>query len=686
MPRIRPLAARTVCCGAGRPTTSPRHSQRGIVMRGRTILFAAAAMLVAATSVPCQGQIATLLFKDGDQLPGAPPGHNVSSIHGGAANHAGGYAFRVDTSDGIATLSRSWGNPTGGPGTVLWTEGTYGSYAQGSWESFYGFSDAGLTAYSPLSTNLDSGATSLDGVWVNDISIMNEQEVYPHAPGLWWSFGSRPGITADGIPYFVGGVRTTQTGTTSNRGLFYGYGALPLLLGGMTLENIPAPLSTANTIAFDYRFSPQGTHYIGKVETTESSALNNYIVIDGKGIFAGGSIVGEGRPVPGAIGGLPGENWQNFDYTGITESGSYMFTGDTSASTAIDEFICKDGVILYREGMDIGGAVVTGGITMAYMNADGDIAYVWPVVTATGTAKTLFVNDQPLLKVGQEVDIDGDLVPDAGAVITDITGIASLALGDRGGDAYTRVYFTANVDIPSGAAFVREPQAPPASLAAREQAGLSDGDLAELEDPQRVVVEGAFVLIVPTAVSNYLAVFHLAPNANGVIITWRVGDEAGAPVFRLLASQGDASWEVPYQQVGAGSFQAADGRAEPGASVTYALYLQTAGGDWTLLSSQTAEVPVPALLTRVVGAHPNPFNPQTRIVFTVARSQDVRLVVRDLSGRLVVTLAEGAFAAGEHAVDWNGLDQTGRPVASGAYLAQLEADGKLDAKKIMLVR
>ena len=49
--------------------------------------------------------------------------------------------------------------------------------------------------------------------------------------------------------------------------------------------------------------------------------------------------------------------------------------------------------------------------------------------------------------------------------------------------------------------------------------------------------------------------------------------------------------------------------------------------------------------------------------FSLARAMDVRLRVYDITGREVVTLADGARGAGEHVVRWDA-----RGVASGAYL------------------
>ncbi|MCP4546379.1 MAG: hypothetical protein GY835_07930 [bacterium] len=74
--------------------------------------------------------------------------------------------------------------------------------------------------------------------------------------------------------------------------------------------------------------------------------------------------------------------------------------------------------------------------------------------------------------------------------------------------------------------------------------------------------------------------------------------------------------------------------------------------------------------------HPNPFNPSTTLRFTLVEGGPIRLVVFDTGGRLVRILGEGVFEAGEHSVRWDGRDASGRPVASGLYLARLRVDGE----------
>jgi len=83
---------------------------------------------------------------------------------------------------------------------------------------------------------------------------------------------------------------------------------------------------------------------------------------------------------------------------------------------------------------------------------------------------------------------------------------------------------------------------------------------------------------------------------------------------------------------------------------------------------------------------PNPFNPSTRIEFELAADGPARLAVFDLLGRRVATLFEGEHAAGRHAAWWHGLNDAGRAVASGVYVARLESGGRVAARKLLLVK
>lgn len=106
---------------------------------------------------------------------------------------------------------------------------------------------------------------------------------------------------------------------------------------------------------------------------------------------------------------------------------------------------------------------------------------------------------------------------------------------------------------------------------------------------------------------------------------------------------------------------------------------------WFPVASDTGSVPTVSS-TRLKGNWPNPFNPNTKIAFDLARAGTVELAVFDASGRRVKTLVDGVRAAGPYEVQWNGTDETGRTVASGVYRAVLEADGVTSTRSMVLLK
>ncbi len=90
--------------------------------------------------------------------------------------------------------------------------------------------------------------------------------------------------------------------------------------------------------------------------------------------------------------------------------------------------------------------------------------------------------------------------------------------------------------------------------------------------------------------------------------------------------------------------------------------------------------------TALLGNHPNPFNPTTVIDFALAEPGPVRLLVFDPRGRLVRTLVSASLAAGRHEAIWDGRNDAGASVASGAYLCRLETAGLVQTGRMMLVR
>jgi len=92
----------------------------------------------------------------------------------------------------------------------------------------------------------------------------------------------------------------------------------------------------------------------------------------------------------------------------------------------------------------------------------------------------------------------------------------------------------------------------------------------------------------------------------------------------------------------------------------------------------------PGVATVVVS--PNPFNPSASIRFDLRAAARVRLVIYDLEGKTVRTLADGRLSAGPHTYFWDGRNDTGDALPSGVYFFRLEADGASTAGKLTLLR
>jgi len=411
-----------------------------------TIILLLSITLFAAIA---QGQVASALVIEGELLADGSE-YTADSIAGAAVNNSQGWAFNMHALDAAGgTISLAFGTLDGmAAADVLRTEQTIGDYQQNAWESFFGLSGVEVS-YSPSCTRLSDGEDGLDGVWYGDTIVGIEQEPYPHMADTWWSFGSRPGATQDGIPYFVGGITDELGGSTDIRGLFYGFDTTPLIIGGMMIDGLDDPVvNGSGAVSFDYRFSAFGTNYLAEVATeTGSSNNDNHMVSNGAVLLVGSLPVSEGSPIPEVAGGLPGENWDNFDYVGITEGGQWLLTGDTDGDTATDEFLMLNGGILLREGDMIDGIILVGSIESAYLNEQGDWACVWDIDAGGEDIEALIINGEIVLYEGMEIDIDGDGVVDPDAVLTAFTGIASLALADRNESGLALAYFTADVDV-----------------------------------------------------------------------------------------------------------------------------------------------------------------------------------------------------------------------------------------------
>lgn len=159
------------------------------------------------------------------------------------------------------------------------------------------------------------------------------------------------------------------------------------------------------------------------------------------------------------------------------------------------------------------------------------------------------------------------------------------------------------------------------------------------------------------------------------------------PDFSLLRTNanGDSIWSAVYDLGGREEAWTFDTASDGG--YTLAGWQWTIGGFHLLIMRMgpeglAADDPVnPLPLSFDLSAYPNPFNPSTTITFNLPQAKHVSLMVFDVTGRMVIELADERFLAGSHSVAFNGSD-----LPSGIYFARLNAGNVQRIQKMVLLK
>lgn len=88
----------------------------------------------------------------------------------------------------------------------------------------------------------------------------------------------------------------------------------------------------------------------------------------------------------------------------------------------------------------------------------------------------------------------------------------------------------------------------------------------------------------------------------------------------------------------------------------------------------------------VKGNYPNPFNPETTIVFSLAEPTTADLAIYNVRGQKVRSFGADYYESGEHQVRWNGTNDNGAPVSSGVYFFKIGAGRYTATKKMILLK
>jgi hypothetical protein len=95
---------------------------------------------------------------------------------------------------------------------------------------------------------------------------------------------------------------------------------------------------------------------------------------------------------------------------------------------------------------------------------------------------------------------------------------------------------------------------------------------------------------------------------------------------------------------------------------------------------------IPAVIS-LNGNHPNPFNPETVISFSISDgSAQTSLKIYNTKGQLVKTLINETLTAGEYNIVWTGTDEKNNRMQSGVYFYNLSSGSFSETQKMVLLK
>jgi hypothetical protein len=84
--------------------------------------------------------------------------------------------------------------------------------------------------------------------------------------------------------------------------------------------------------------------------------------------------------------------------------------------------------------------------------------------------------------------------------------------------------------------------------------------------------------------------------------------------------------------------------------------------------------------------YPNPFNPSTRINYSIPSRGILQITIYNILGQQVKSLYDGRVNAGFYQLSWDGTDNQGMQVGSGIYLINFRFNDSIETRKAVLLR
>jgi hypothetical protein len=230
-----------------------------------------------------------------------------------------------------------------------------------------------------------------------------------------------------------------------------------------------------------------------------------------------------------------------------------------------------------------------------------------------------------------------------------------------------------------------------------DRSGMND-IYAERVDGSGAKLWAASGVAICTAPLDQLNPKLTSDGSGGAVITWQDGRMG---TYDIYAQRVDASGSVKWALDGVAICAADSNQTYPeltldgagGAIVTWQDHRNDNSYDIyaeRITVAGTIDVPGTAAAVKVVTGlsqnAPNPFNPVTRITFSVAARGEVSLRIYDIAGRALRTLVQGWREPGVYSEVWDGRGDDGSVLPSGVYFYSLKAGEVVATHKMVLLR
>lgn len=186
-----------------------------------------------------------------------------------------------------------------------------------------------------------------------------------------------------------------------------------------------------------------------------------------------------------------------------------------------------------------------------------------------------------------------------------------------------------------------------------------------------------------------LTSFTAQVNKNQVTLNWTTASETNNFGFEVHRRANTGAWLKIDLIEGHGtttepqSYEFIDNLIQIG-RYDYRLRQIDTNGDFTFSQVLSVEISPPNDF-QLSQNYPNPFNPETVIEYQLRTSSEVEISIFNSLGRKIRTLVNEPRDAGEHQIQWDGKNASGKIVASGTYYYTLKLNGKALFTKPMLL-